>query len=151
MLAKKIALGFGIAIVFPMMLYYGVSAFSPPPDWRDYEVANFYERHERASVEEQKQMEAERTELEGQFMAESIQFQKRLFYVDVPFGIAAIITGALITLPAVGTGLIFGGILSITAGYIGYWNELPEPLRFISLLIAFIVLIFVGYKKLEKR
>ena len=54
MLAKKFALGFGIAIIFPMMIHYGVSTFSPEPKWKDYQVENYYEKHERATPEEQK-------------------------------------------------------------------------------------------------
>ena len=36
MLAKKIALGFGLAIIFPMMIHYGVSTFSPAPKFESY-------------------------------------------------------------------------------------------------------------------
>ena len=151
MRAKRFALGFGIAIIFPMMLYYGVDTFSPSPDFEDFRVEDFSERHQRANVDEQKQLEAERSELDERFREELMRFHKRLFYVSVPLGIAAIIAGAYIALPAVGTGLIFGGILSIVLGYMGYWIELPEPVKFVSLLIAFIVLVVVGYKKLEKR
>ena len=41
MLAKKIALGFGIAVIYPLMLYYGVSSFSPPPPWGAYQGRKF--------------------------------------------------------------------------------------------------------------
>ncbi len=151
MLAKKFALGFGIAVIFPLMLYFGISSVSPPPDWQDYMVEDFQERHDRADLEEQKQLEAERFE-QGERHREHLRhFQKHLFFVTVPAGIIAIIVGTFLTLPAVGTGLIFGGILSITRGYVGYWTELPEFLRFSSLFISFVVLIVVGYKKLETR
>jgi hypothetical protein len=46
---------------------------------------------------------------------------------------------------------MFGGIFSVCDGYISYWSELSDALRFISLVVAFLVLIFVGYKKLEKK
>lgn len=36
MLAKKFGFGFGIAIILPMMIHYGVSTFTPRPDWKDY-------------------------------------------------------------------------------------------------------------------
>ncbi len=38
MLAKKFALAFGIAVLLPFLVYYGVSTFSPPPkhDWTCY-------------------------------------------------------------------------------------------------------------------
>jgi hypothetical protein len=34
--AKKIALGFGIAIVLPMLIHYGVATFYPEPRPEDY-------------------------------------------------------------------------------------------------------------------
>ncbi len=149
MLAKKFALGFGIAIIFPMMLYYGVSSFSPPPEWKDYQVENYDERHDRAGIEEQKELETESLAQADRFREHARHFQKHLFFVTVPMGIFAILAGTFITLQAVGTGLIFGGILSVTTGYMGYWTELPEHLRFVSLVIALIVLIGVGYNKLD--
>ncbi len=151
MLAKRFALGFGIAVIFPMMLYYGVGSFSPPPHWQDYQVENFQERHERGDLEEQQRLEAERLERRDRFLEHTRHFQKLLFFVAVPIGIIAIIVGTFIALPAVGTGLLFGGILSVTTGYLAYWTELPESLRFVSLFISFVVLIVVGYKKLETR
>jgi hypothetical protein len=35
-LARQIAIGFGVAIVFPLLVYYGVSTFSHAPKWSDY-------------------------------------------------------------------------------------------------------------------
>ena len=151
MLAKKIALGFGIAIVFPMMIHYGVSTFSPQPKWQDYQVKNYYERHKRATSEEQKKLEVEKNRLEKQKKEAEKSFQKRLFFVAVPLGIAAIVIGAFLSIQAVGTGLMFGGIFSVCDGYANYWYELGDPLKFVSMLVAFIVLLFVGYKKLEKK
>src|SRR5882762_9641987 len=31
MLARQIAIGFGIAMIFPLLVYYGVATFNPPP------------------------------------------------------------------------------------------------------------------------
>ena len=79
------------------------------------------------------------------------RFQTHLFYVAVPFGLTAIIVGTFLPIQAIGTGLMFGGIFSICNGYINYWNELPDSLRFISLLASFIVLVIVGTKKLTEK
>ncbi len=59
MLGKRIALGFGIAVVFPAMVHFGVSTFVPAPRERDYQVESYYGRHERANPEEQKSLEDE--------------------------------------------------------------------------------------------
>ena len=151
MLAKKFALGFGIAIVFPMMIHYGVSTFVLKPKWRDYQIKNYYARHKRATPEEQKKLEAKENRLIEQREKAERNFEKHLFFVAVPLGIAAIVIGAFLSIQAIGTGLMFGGIFSVCDGYIIYWSRLGDPLKFISMLLAFIVLILVGYKKLEKK
>jgi hypothetical protein len=46
---------------------------------------------------------------------------------------------------------MFGGIFSICDGYFNYWSELADVLKFLSLLIAFILLLFLGYRRLEKK
>ena len=151
MLAKKFAIGIGIAIIFPMMIHYGVSTFKPRPKWEDYKIKNYYERHEDAPPQEKRQLEAEQNRLDNSRRDAEKRFETRLFFVAVPFGIIAIGTGAFLSIQAIGTGLMFGGIFSIVDGYINYWSELSDGLRFISLLIAFIVLIIVGYKKIGNK
>ena len=151
MIAKKFALGFGIAIIFPMMIHYGVSTFSPQPKWKDYQIENYYERYKEATPQEKKQLRAEKSRLEKQREKAEKSFQKHLFFVAAPLGIIAIVTGAFLSIQAIGTGLMFGGILSVCDGYANYWYELGDPLKFASMLLAFIVLIFIGCKKLEKK
>jgi hypothetical protein len=44
--------------------------------------------------------------------------------------------------------LIFGGIFSVGAGYLGYWSYLDDWVRFVSLLAGFVILLFVGYHRI---
>ena len=78
-------------------------------------------------------------------------FQKHLFSVAVPLGLVAIIVGAFFLGPAIGAGLMFGGIFGVCDGYFNYWSELAATLKFFSLLAAFVVLILVGYCKIERK
>lgn len=149
MLAKKFALGFGIAIILPLLVHYGVSTFSPAPNWQDYKPYS-YQKYQNATAVEKEKMEKEDEEKQQRLRQEEKVFQKHLFFVTVPVGIASIIIGAILTIQAIGTGLMFGGIFCITEGYFCYWSELQDWMRFLSLLAAFIVLIFVGYRKLAK-
>jgi len=100
MLAKKIALGFGIALILPMMIHYGVSTFSPSPDYEDYRIENYQERHERAPVEQQKQLESKKHRRQEQYERSRHRFEQHLFFVAVPLGIAAIVAGALVAVQA---------------------------------------------------
>jgi hypothetical protein len=140
MIAKKFALAFGIAIVFPAMIHYGVSTFSPEPRWQDYHVTALIDSN---SAEYQKK--------DAEYKAAEKVFEKHLFSVAVPLGLITVIVGAFLGVPAIGTGLMFGGIFSVTDGYFNYWSELSAELKFLSLLAAFIVLLVVGYRKLERK
>ena len=149
MLAKKIALGFGIAIVFPMLLHYGVSTWTPQPKLDLYELQQPY--NPQATPEEKAQRQAELQKKQEERRIAEKRFQQHLFGVAVPLGLVALLVGAFLRLPAIGTGLMFGGIFSICDGYFNYWSELADVLKFVSLLIAFILLLFLGYRRLEKK
>ncbi len=150
MLAKKFALGFGIAIILPMLVHYGVSTFSRAPKWQDRYDQYSYQKYDKATPEERAKIEKDRQEKNRIWREKEKVFQRHLFFVTVPVGIASIIIGATLPIQAIGTGLMFGGIFSLTEGYMCYWSELQDWMRFLSLLAAFVVLIFVGYRKLAK-
>ena len=149
MLAKKIVLGFGLAIILPLTVYYGVSTFSPRPQYRDYEIENFREKHERGTDEEKIKLEEERSGLNEQRRDDKERFERNVFFVAVPVGIIAVIAGSIIAIQAIGSGLMLGGIFTLTEGYFCYWSELDDWMRFVSLLVGFIVLMFIGYRKLS--
>jgi len=150
MLAKKFALGFGIAVIFPIMIHYGVSTFVPAPKWQERYSNDYYQDYSNAKPEEKAKLQQERKQQEQQWKVKEKRFQRVLFSVALPLGIAAIIIGSLAAIQAVGTGLMFGGIFSLMDGYCNYWSELPDSMRFFSMLFAFIVLLYIGYKKLAK-
>ncbi len=150
MLAKKFALGFGIAIIFPMLVHYGVSTFSPAPKWNERYKYYSHEEYQKATPEQKAKIEKDRKIAEENWKAKEKAFQSNLFFVAVPAGILAIIVGVFSPIQAIGTGLMFGGIFTLTEGYMCYWSELQDWMRFLSLLTAFIVLIIVGYRKLAK-
>ena len=150
MLAKKFALGFGIAIIFPMTIHYGVSTFVHEPKWQDYQVENYYQRYEEAIPEQKAQLWEEQSRLEKQRKESEKHFQKYLFVVAIPLGVIAIIVGSISSIQAIGTGLMFGGIFSLVDGYFNYWSELADAMKFLTMLAAFIVLVFIGYRKLAK-
>lgn len=149
MLAKKFALGFGIALIFPIMIHYGVSTFIPSPKWQERYAYNNYQDYNKATPEAKVKLDQDRKQREDAWIAKEKHFQSVLFLVAVPLGIAAILIGSLAAIQAVGTGLMFGGIFLLLDGYCNYWSELPDSMRFFSLLLAFIVLLYIGYRKLK--
>jgi hypothetical protein len=149
MIAKKIALGFGIAVVFPMLIHYGVSTFVHSPRWDEYQVQGVFDP--TASPQEKAERQAEQQQKQKEYRAVQKHFQQRLFAFAVPLGLVALLVGAFMRLPAIGTGLMFGGIFSICDGYFNYWSELADVLKFVSLIVAFILLLFLGYRRLERK
>jgi hypothetical protein len=123
MLAKKFALAVALALVFPTMIDHAVRTISAPP-------------------------------LSGEsnpgWQEKEKQFERALFYVAVPCGLIAIVSGALLSKQAAGAGLMFGGVFCALDGYYNYWDGLPYAEKFISLLIIFAVLMAISFTRLEK-
>lgn len=149
--AKKFALGFGIAILFPLTVHYGVKTFSPEPRWENYQVEHYHTRYQKAPPEEQVKLEEQQDEMDKKRRQHEKHFQKNLFFVTTPLGIIAIILGSIIAIQAVGSGLMFGGIFCLIDGYVNYWSELPDAMRFGSLLLALATLLIIGFKKFNEQ
>lgn len=150
MLARKIILGFGFAVLLPMLIHYGIELISPRPDWKEYQVQNYYERHQRASPEEQERLEAEKNRLDEQRQTAEKRWSQTHFFAGVPIGILVILLGSLIRVQAVGGGLMLGGIFTFTEGCVWYWGDLEPVGRFLVLLAAFAVLLWIGYQRLSE-
>jgi len=149
MLARQIAVGFGIALIFPMLIYYGVAAFYPRPQFETMVTVVARVAPPNATAEQRQEAEDLRHKREEQqkaYNATARDFARAMVMVTTPLGVIAILLGAYISLQAIGTGLIFGGIFSVAWGYYGYWNYLDDKVRFVSLLAGFAILLFVGYR-----
>ncbi|MFZ0527448.1 MAG: hypothetical protein WA776_12790 [Xanthobacteraceae bacterium] len=151
MLARQIAIGFGIAVIFPLLVYYGVASIYPPPEMQYVASAiivpgpNATPEERQKYQDEQRQWQKEQHERSETYKAAAKDFARHLIIVAAPLGVAAILIGAYLPLYAIGTGLIFGGIFAAGSGYWSYWGYLENWVRFASLLAGFLILLFVGY------
>ena len=150
MLARQIAIGFGVAIILPLLVYYGVRTFYPPPVWSEI-VVSYVPAAAQANAEERQAAQQKRRDDEAAYAAKAKAFARVLVIVSAPIGIAAILGGAYLANIAIGTGLILGGILTVAHGYFGYWSYAEDWLRFVSLLVGLAVLVFVGYRRIGGR
>ncbi len=143
MLARQIAIGFGIAVIFPLLVFYGVSTFYPAPKFIGTDTECMY----RAVTPEQRVecVQKDRAAREVHDAAAK-EFSWRLIIVGTPRGVAALLIGAYLTFYAIGTGLILGGIFTVTFGYWGYWQYIEDWARLVSLLVGFVILLFLGYR-----
>ena len=148
MIAKKFALAFGIAVIFPAMIHFGVSTFSPKPKWPDCSPCSLTSTN--STPEERQRREDEYSKRQAEYRAAEKRFETHLFAVAAPLGLVALIIGTFLRTQATGTGLMFGGIFSVADGYFNYWSELSDALKFASMAVAFVLLLALGYAKLER-
>lgn len=133
---KRTALTFAIALLFPLLIHYGIETFYPTP--HPETVALSGQVHTLSSPN---------TRSTDAFIVKYNQHQKITFYVNVILGLIVILLGTVIKFDTIGSGLIFGGAITLLSGYLGYWSNLDAPLKFVSLLIAFLLILFIASRK----
>ncbi|MEK6826716.1 MAG: hypothetical protein AABX90_03735, partial [Nanoarchaeota archaeon] len=74
-----------------------------------------------------------------------------VFIVSMILGVIAIIISLLIAIDSISIGFMAGGILVVIVALIRYWSELGDKLRFVILTLVLIILIWIGYKKLNPK
>ena len=146
MLARQIAIGFGITFIFPLLVYYGVSTFHPAPKLQSLVTARLVPAP-NATTDERKDYAEQQRQRQETYSEAAKEFSRILALVSTPLGLIAILIGAYLTFQAVGTGLIFGGIFTVVWGYWSYWSYLDDWIRFLSLLAGFAILLFVGVRR----
>ncbi|GEM_PF-1853701 len=182
MLARKIILGFGFAVLMPMLIHYGIDAFVPSASVGERDSEREIEQGQRetryrqqrqtlldgihnATGEESAKAQQHLAELEKRHQQEELEVTtQRLaaarqrnesgryhFFIGVPTGIVVTLLGSLIPAQAIGGGLMLGGIFTFTDGCVGFWGDLPHMGRFLVLLVAFGVLLWIGYQRLAER
>ena len=147
MLARQIIVGFGIAAIFPALIYYGLSTVYPPPKQENY--LSYGGPPSAATPEERKAHAAEQAKQRDSFATAARSFARVMFAVSTVLGLIAIVLGAYLKPHAIAAGLILGGICSGALGYWAYSFYLDDWFRFLSLLAGLVALLFVGFRKLD--
>jgi hypothetical protein len=147
MLARQIAIGFGIAVIFPFLVYYGVATIYKAPQMQ-YAVTraimppNPTPEERQKYMQEQQAQRQEQNKRQEEYKIAAKDFARHLVTIATPLGVAAVFVGAYLPLYAIGTGLIFAGIFTVGFGYWNYWSFLEDWIRFVSLFAGFLI---VGY------
>lgn len=175
---KLVALAISIIIVLNAFINIGVKTFYPGPEFEDFcssledKIYNTQQTCEAVGgkwitlADVNVSPEAVAPRLPGEDFKsycdstftcraeyESVRefYDRNVFVILVVAGLIALGIGYGITsVGAVSSGFIFGGVLSFIIGTIRYWSAMDDYLRFIILGVALIILIWIGYKKLNR-
>jgi hypothetical protein len=147
MLGREIIIAIGVAIMLPMLVYFGVRTLFPAPRIEAYvQVLPF---QQNMTAEERTARDQKLREQRLAFDIANAKFATILLGIATPISVAAILGGSYLGLQVVGTGLILGGILTLCWGHWNYVNHVSDWLRFLSILIGFLSLLFAGYRHLK--
>ncbi|OAI50201.1 hypothetical protein AYO44_05890 [Planctomycetaceae bacterium SCGC AG-212-F19] len=144
---KQIAVWLGVVVLLPLTVWYGTSAVSPPPDWKEFSrsTARLEEKiREATAASEKEQLRQEKDRQQDVLDEAERVYYRAMFWVAYPIGLVAIIVGIFFPVQSVGGGLMFGGLNSLTAGCYSYWDKMEGGERFGSLVVALIVLLVLG-------
>ena len=148
---KNFAIGLVITIILPCVTHYGVMTFSPAAKYHSFSKQQYLESNGLKNINDPKYDKAKAAVLEEEYDRGRNAFNKHLFYVAVPFGILVIAAGLLIPVPGIGSGFMFGGLLTLLYGFFMNWPDLPVKVRFISLLFGLALFVIIGWTKHSKK
>ena len=116
MLAQKISLRFGFAVVLPLLVHYGIEAFHPSvPTPESYdEVRRLRQREEQSTGDEKVRLRDQRERMEAELRTQERASSRLHFFVGVPLGVAVTVVGSLVGAQAIGGGLMLGGIFTLS-------------------------------------
>ena len=77
-------------------------------------------------------------------------YERNVFFANLGIGIILFVVAFFLGIEAVSSGLMGGAVMLIVYGSMRYWGELSDVWRTLMLGFALVVLIWLGYKKLEK-
>jgi hypothetical protein len=170
--AKKILITISIAIIFLLFVGYGIEVFNPTPERNEFcpEELYFIDNEEACittggnwgsndhvpkpvPIEETVVREYcyEPKECYDNWDNAREKNEKIVFIVAVIIGLISIFSGFILKKEVVNTGFVSGGILVILYGTIRYWQHANEVLKFVLLGIVLFVLIWIAYRKMEKK
>ena len=151
MLARKIILGFGFAALLPLLIHAGIDVYAPYPNSHDQSwSAELDEREEGISATEKARRHMLRQQHDAAFQSQRDQAERVHFFVGAPLGVVVTLLGSFVRAQAIGGGLMLGGIFTFTSGCVYYWADLSRGGRFAVLLVAFAVLLWIGYQRLSE-
>jgi hypothetical protein len=173
---KEIAMVFGISIMFAILVFTGIYAFYDEPKYDIFCKQQPYRSMPvKAGVDCQQVQTANDTrcwqdggmsiydyDSQGcniykscdycnkEYNDASAKFRRNVFFIAAPIGLLAIIVGLIWLIDFIGVGFMFGGILTLVWSTGQYFGDMSKEMRFFVILVEFIILLWIAYKKVKR-
>ena len=150
MLARKIIVGLGFALLVPMLIHQGIELVRPSPEYKQYQVQNYSERYRAALPEERVRLEAEKQRLDEDWKFAQKKWSQYRFLVGVLLSVLVVLVGSFLPVPAIGNGFLAGGLLAFLGSCAWYWTNMKPVSQFLLILGVFGLLLWIGCQRLSE-
>lgn len=156
---KNVVLGIGIVVVFALVLWQGIQAFYPSPQWEDYCESSRIEplmiKNENITqefcIEEGGRWQNGYCDYYSQCQEEYNEARSAhsqvAFFISIIVALIAVVLGfTLLQVEPVGSALIGSGVWAIFYGTVINWSNFTTVIRFVLLLVALVLLIWIAFR-----
>jgi len=161
---KNLVLGLGIIIVFALVLWQGIETFYPSPKYDDF-CGKVHINRPLAIDKEFNQTDCISqggiwknnycdfySECQTKYENARQQHSKVVFIISIVTGILTLLIGyTILSIEPVGSALIGSSVWAIFYGTLINWRNFTNIWRFILLLIAFVLIIWVAIRLNTKK
>jgi hypothetical protein len=176
---KKVMFGLGVGILSALFIGFLIEAIYPVPEYEDFcrsfegpapqplkesACTYTYNPEMRATCSEQRGIIRQEYDAQGCVVNESCdycekdyrttleEYNRNLFYVTAPIGLAMIIAGLYLpaTVDAIAGGVLLGGILTMIQITMRVFGTLGRWPRVILLGLELVIVILIGMKKVRE-
>ena len=78
-------------------------------------------------------------------------YNRNVFFIFAILSLAIIIAGIYLKTDYIGAGLMFGGLITLFYSTVRYISSMDKLLRALVILIDLLVIIWISYKKIDKK
>ena len=78
------------------------------------------------------------------------KYNRNIFFIVAPLGLIMIIYGVYFGVGFIGSGFMFGGIMSVAYGTIRYFSGMSKFMRVLVIFIELVIVVWLGMKKFKK-
>ncbi len=79
------------------------------------------------------------------------EYSRNVFLIFAVLGLIIVVLGIYLKTEYIGAGLMFGGVITLFYSSVRYFSSLNKLLRAIVILVDLLVIIYISYKKIDKK